>query len=94
MDIADKYFNNPQRPNGVVFCLPVIFPSKFTSTGVTRPLCCDNCLCGRQNDPDVTLTEAESKILAFINCLHTQILPLASQDIIDVDALNVSPEKS
>lgn len=62
-------------------------------------MCCDNCLRGRQNDPEVVLTDKESKTLALIDRLHTQIRPTppgpgASQDVIDVDALTENPKRA
>ena len=86
-DISDKYFNNPPRLNGVLFCYFVRFSYSFTLTDGISPLCCDNCLHGRKNDPEIILSDEETRLLALMDRLQTRTRPSASQDIIDVDAL-------
>ena len=56
------------------------------------PLCCDNCLRGRQRDPEIILTDVQTKILAFMDRLQNRIHPCASKDVIDVDAISIAPE--
>jgi hypothetical protein len=51
------------------------------------PLCCDNCLRRRREDPDHILTNAESNVLVLMDRIQTQMKPGGNfQDVIDVDS--------
>jgi hypothetical protein len=93
-DVSDKYFNNPPRPNGASSessSLIELF-HWVALPGVMFPLCYDNCLRRRRDNPDHILTEAESTILALMDRIQTQIRPGIVQDVIDVDTLAISAE--
>lgn len=65
---------------------------------MTFPLCCDNCLRGRRDNPSHILTEAKSNTLALMDRIQNQIRhsparpPSVVQEVIDVDALATSAE--
>jgi hypothetical protein len=65
-------------------------------SGPTLPLCCDNCLRGRRNDPDIILTDAESRLLALMDRIRTQIRPGNPkgnpQEVIDIDTFAASAD--
>ena len=95
-EVSDKYFNNPPRPNGASYkCSSFIRLFHWVALlGVTFPLCCDNCLRRRRDDPNHILTKPESNIIALMDRIQTKRRPSTSQEshIIDVDALSIPAE--
>ena len=67
-----------------------ILSCKLALLGPAFPLCCDNCLRGRRDNPGHILTDAESNLLSLIDRIQTQLKPSNSKCVIDVKDIQVS----
>ena len=92
-DVSDKYFNNPPRPNGASFGGVWYLLDYLALLDPAFPLCCDNCLRRRREDPGHILTDAESNLLALIDRIQTQLKPSTSKSVIDVDDISAENSK-